>query len=85
MFNHNCELRDLSESHKHQISEIRGVHAEDMAKKDSANLEYSRKLQEQRKTSNTVSYKFIRIKYISIQLVYHYLVLIYNLISCLLA
>ena len=44
MLNHNCELRDLSELHKNQISAIHDVHAEDIAKKDAMIHGYSVKL-----------------------------------------
>ena len=44
MFNHNRELRDLLESPKNKISAIHDIHSEDMAEKDAAILEYSRKL-----------------------------------------
>ena len=62
MLNHNCELRDLSESHKNQISAIHDIHAEDIAKKDAKIHEYSIKLQELRKTTNIVRYKCIIFK-----------------------
>ena len=32
VFNHICELHDLSELHKNQIPAIRDVHADDIAK-----------------------------------------------------
>ena len=62
MLNHNCELRDLSESYKNQISAIHDVHAEDIAKKDAMIHDYSVKLQELRKTTNIVRYKCIIFK-----------------------
>ena len=85
MLNHNCELRDLSESHKNQISAIRDVHAEDIAKKDAVIHDFSVKLQELRQTTNIVRYKCIIIKYIWIQVIYHYLLLNYYFYSYLLS
>ena len=87
MLNHNCELRDLSELHKNQIFAIHDVNAEDIAKKDAKIHEYSIKLQELRKTTNIVRYKCIIIKYILIQVIYHYhyLSLIYYFYSYLLS
>ena len=54
MLNHNRALRDLSESHKSQISAIHNVNAEEIAKKDAMIHDYSMKLQELRKTTNIV-------------------------------
>ena len=82
---HNHELRDLSESQKNQISVIHDIHAEDLAKKDAMIHDFSVKLQELRKTTNIVRYKCIIIKYIVIQVIYHYLLLIYYLYSYLLS
>ena len=56
---HNHELRDLSESQKNQISAIYDIHAEDLAKKDAMIHDFSVKLQELRKTTNIVRYKYI--------------------------
>ena len=52
-------MDNLSESHKNQIAAIHDIHAEDMAKKDATIHDYSVKIQDLRKTSNIVSYKFI--------------------------
>ena len=52
--NHNRALRDLSESHKSQISAIHNINAEEIAKKDAMIHDYSMKLQELRKTTNIV-------------------------------
>ena len=49
VFNHICELHDLSELHKNKIPAICDVHADDIAKKDATIREYSGKLQELRK------------------------------------
>ena len=57
------ELRDLSESHNNQISAINDLHAKNIAKKDAIINNYAIKLQEQRRTSNIVSHKFIVINY----------------------
>ena len=61
--NRDRKLRDLSESHKNQISAIHDIHTEDIAKKDAKINDYAMKLIEQRKTSNIVSYNFITINY----------------------
>ena len=58
-----CELRDLSESHNNQISAINDLHTKNIAKNDAIINNYAIKLQEQRRTSNIVSLKFIVINY----------------------
>ena len=69
--NLNRELRELKESHKNQIRAIHHIHAEEISKKDAKISDYSRNLQEQRRTSNLVSDKFMLNNY------RYYLVLFY--------
>ena len=65
------ELRDLSESHNNQISAINDLHAKNIVKKDAIINNYAINLQEQRRTSNLVSDKFMLNNY------RYYLVLFY--------